>query len=675
MAGTTMNLTVGQLIDDKYEILEELGHGGMGRVYKAVHSQLNRVVAIKVLFSERTAEMDVARSRLEREALALSRLHHPGVVSVYGYGECPAGPYIAMEFVEGRTLSFALIEGPLSVKSTLFLFSQVAAALSYVHEQGIVHRDLKPDNILIIGSDGQQQVKLIDLGLARLMQAETDLQKLTETGFAVGTFAYMSPEECMGAKADPRSDIYSMGVIMYHCLTGRLPFEYSGIMPTMRAHVHEEAQPLCLSLGGDAVPGLQELLNKAMAKNCDERYQTAAEFLEDLRLVESGNGSIVIAGAGTKQAASSKVNKIASRPSVQNFFSVIALSAAVLIVGLVVLFKMGLIGAGQNAASNVSLPTNEKRSSSELYVTALRIWEDCGRHECNQMIAPFELALAKDKIDGQLTPAQRTFLLSKVVIASKDYPKSVGQIRELIEIAERLGVADKTTVVALQSLAWISHNQLAPLLKRSEAIDLHRRVMDLKPDYAKESVDVNKYHLARLYLEAGEFENARVVAQKVFRRHEDDLIRLHMVTVIGAALIQEGSLNQSIDLLKKYGYLAGAIGDFNAQNARLLALALTLNNDSTAAEEQLKSCAKGHQTVVIANLLSAARTRDWVKADKLYQTVESYGRSHPGQYYADFLNIAHSRYADLLDAAGKRELAESVRKADEQCLLAFKKTQ
>lgn len=211
----------GTLIDDRYEIRRTIGCGGMGVVYEAYQHGLERNVALKLLTASCNQDaLDLAR--FEREALTLSKLRHPNVVQFYAYGIWQNMPYIAMELLHGHSLQENLSRNePMQPNEALRILIEVCEALNYAHAKGIFHRDIKPSNVIL--ADGGGTAKLIDFGLARLVST-APMQKLTQTGMAIGSVLYMSPEQCAGRPADARSDIYSLGCVMHHCLTGVPPF-------------------------------------------------------------------------------------------------------------------------------------------------------------------------------------------------------------------------------------------------------------------------------------------------------------------------------------------------------------------------------------------------------------------------------------------------------------------
>ena len=279
---------VGQVVADRYHIIKKLGEGGMGQVYLGEHVKMGRRSAIKVMNPSMVHDPD-AVARFNREAANASRITHPNVCAIYDFGETPDGLiYLAMEFIEGEPLTDVLQrEDALSVHRAVNIFQQTGEALQAAHDLGIVHRDLKPDNIMISrGRDGSDVVKVVDFGIAKAMGGEEAAQKVTKTGLVVGTPEVMSPEQLAGDKVDGRSDLYSLALVFFRMLTGRLPFEGETVQETMIKRLTDEPAKLATLRGDLSFPaGLQGVLDSALTRTPKDRYQTVVKFADDVRSV------------------------------------------------------------------------------------------------------------------------------------------------------------------------------------------------------------------------------------------------------------------------------------------------------------------------------------------------------------------------------------------------------
>lgn len=269
-----------RVLGGRYELQSRLGRGGMATVFRGSDRVLGRSVAVKVLAST-FAKDGTFVERFRREAQAAAGLNHPNVVAVFDTGSDDGVHYIVMEYVEGRTLADVIREeGALPPTRAAEIAATACHALSSAHEKGMVHRDVKPGNVLLTSDGG---VKVADFGIARVVSGEP----LTVTGSVMGTASYLSPEQATGSKVDRRSDIYSLGCVLYEMLTGRIPFE--GDTPVSIAYKHVEEEPTAPSSVNPAVPSaLEAVVKRAMAKSPTDRYQSADEMARDLRHAAAG---------------------------------------------------------------------------------------------------------------------------------------------------------------------------------------------------------------------------------------------------------------------------------------------------------------------------------------------------------------------------------------------------
>src|SRR5215468_2747891 len=276
-----------------YEIQSPLGAGGMGEVYRARDTRLERTVAIKILPAELSKD-PVRKQRFEREAKTISSLNHPHICVLYDVGHQNGTDYLVMECVEGETLAKRLEKGPLPLEQVLKYGTQIADALDKEHRSGVVHRDLKPGNIVLAATGA----KLLDFGLAKpvsplasgmTLTADTPRAAMTEEGTIIGTFQYMSPEQVEGKDLDGRSDIFSLGAVLYEMVTGQRAFEGKSQLSVASAILEKEPAPIT-TIKPLTPPGLNHAIRKCLEKSPDERWQSASDLASELRwITESGS--------------------------------------------------------------------------------------------------------------------------------------------------------------------------------------------------------------------------------------------------------------------------------------------------------------------------------------------------------------------------------------------------
>jgi serine/threonine-protein kinase len=293
------------LFDGRYRIVRKLGAGGMADVYLAEDQELGRRVAIKIL-NGRHANDDQFIERFRREAKNAAALNHPNIVSIYDRGEAEDTYYIAMEFLDGRSLKELIVgHGQAPVKVAVEYARQILSALRFAHRHGIVHRDIKPHNVLV---DREGRVKVTDFGIAR-----AGTSQMTETGSIVGTAQYLSPEQARGGEVDQRSDLYSLGIVLYELLTGKTPFEGDTPVEIAMKHLSTPPQPPS-KLRSDIPRELDMVVLRALAKDPDDRYQSADEMEADLERVSRG----ARVAPATKESATQVIRAPAPPPVVES---------------------------------------------------------------------------------------------------------------------------------------------------------------------------------------------------------------------------------------------------------------------------------------------------------------------------------------------------------------------
>ena len=296
-----MSLSAGARLGP-YEIIAPLGAGGMGEVYRATDSRLNRTVAIKILSDESAADAD-RRERFEREAKAISALDHPNICALYDVGEHQGTYFLVMPCLEGQTLQDRLIKGPLPPDQAIKFAIEIALALDAAHRHGIVHRDLKPGNIMLTKTG----VKLLDFGLAKLKKEQgplghTTIAKGTGIGTLLGTMPYMSPEQIEGRDVDARSDIFSLGAVIYEMITGQRAFKGDSPASVIGAIMKDQPPPIS-TVQSVAPPALDHVVTTCLAKDPDERWQSAADIARELRWIHQGGA---VASAAARQPSRSR---------------------------------------------------------------------------------------------------------------------------------------------------------------------------------------------------------------------------------------------------------------------------------------------------------------------------------------------------------------------------------
>lgn len=286
MAGPGQAL-VGTVVDGRYRIDSILGEGGMGLVYKAVHTTLNKNLAVKVLRAEVSRDEEIV-ARFRQEAQSASAIGNQHIIDISDFGTLPDGAtYFVMEFLGGQSLTDALEAGPFTLERTIDVTLQLCGALGAAHERGIVHRDMKPDNVQLIERGGTSDfVKVLDFGIAKVGGNNS---KLTQAGKVFGTPHYMSPEQCAGTGVDNKTDIYAVGVILYEMVTGQVPFDADTLMGILTKHMYEEpVPPRELPPPQNVSAEMEQVVLRCLLKDPAVRYQSMEELASDLKKVQAG---------------------------------------------------------------------------------------------------------------------------------------------------------------------------------------------------------------------------------------------------------------------------------------------------------------------------------------------------------------------------------------------------
>ena len=346
----------GEILDGDYKILSLIGQGGAGSVYLVEQVFMKKRFALKILTSSTITDM--SQRRFQKEAQAASRLDHPNLVRAVHFGVTAHQHFfLVMDFVEGQTLAEYLRKmGRLSVDETLKIFIPLCFGMNYAHEKGVIHRDIKPSNIVLErGNSASTFVpRVIDFGIAKLAE-ESEIEALTRTGEIFGTPLYMSPEQCSGIKVDNRSDIYSLGCVLYESLTGTTPFRGNTALETMMQHRNEPVLSLTeASMGQQFSPALEHMVQKMLQKDPGDRYQNCSEVANELILVESG--ASLSTRARTIETSAPKADGSAplTRQHVFTYASI----------GIVMILLMSAVYLLQPGRTVADLPSSNEGSSS-----------------------------------------------------------------------------------------------------------------------------------------------------------------------------------------------------------------------------------------------------------------------------------------------------------------------
>ena len=332
---------VGTILLGRYELIEKIGEGGMGIIYKAKCHLLNRFVTVKILKEELNKDENFLR-RFKREAISIGSLSHPNIVNVYDVGTENNLNFIVMEYIDGKTLKQIIKEkGRLSSLSTIEIALQISKALECAHKNNVIHRDIKPDNILITNNN---MVKVTDFGIATV----TDSQTITKDNKVTGSVHYFSPEQAQGRPVDSRSDLYSLGIVMYEMITGRVPFNAESPISVAMMHIQEAIIPP-KEINSDITDNMNQVILKAVEKDPVNRYQTAGEFSQALIVLQGDPASKV-----TFESSKNDFTRIMEPTAIPEKKSLSKRKKTIIILGSILIFI--IIGVSGNYISKLSSP-------------------------------------------------------------------------------------------------------------------------------------------------------------------------------------------------------------------------------------------------------------------------------------------------------------------------------
>jgi tRNA A-37 threonylcarbamoyl transferase component Bud32/tetratricopeptide (TPR) repeat protein len=516
---------IGTTIDRHYEIMQRLGSGGMSIVYLAKDIRLKKIVALKMMLPHLVAN-PMSLQRFQQEAEAASNLSHANVVGVHNFGVTKSNqPYLVMDYCHGISLaSMISAQGRLEMDRAVPIFVQIAGALAHAHEKGVIHRDLKPSNILLTESgDLHDVVKIVDFGIAKILPQEgREAAQLTQTGEVFGSPLYMSPEQCRGEKLDARSDVYSMGCLMYETLVGEPPLNGANMLEILFKHINE--MPATLSQAVEGVqfpPGLEKIVFRALAKEPSERFQSMAALREDLIRFQGGKRVNIIDLLSTmevfwhKRRVWKRSEKIA--------------------VGISVVLLVTAIGLG------VQLTALYANAATSPFQKATVEWKENSGTQLPKL--PPDPTQVRDNIE-------KTQRLLELV---KNEPPDDAQEEVQNELTRLQSIADEWAAAAL----W---EQAAEVLKKAVEINRDYKVNDPSSAPSRKLIQ----SLADCYLESKQYKQAREQYQQLIEMDQDSK---QFGTVLATAYARLGdSLYFQHEWQKALEAYADALKDWSSES-------------------------------------------------------------------------------------------------------------
>lgn len=566
-----MFLQPGMVIDGKFEVTRTIGSGGMGIVYEALQTSMQRTVALKVLtYAASDVEEDL--KRFEREAKALSRLSHPGIVQFVSYGFWEGCPYVAMERLEGRSLQHLISTSDTGIEPRLALdiAIQICDALSHAHGVGVLHRDIKPSNIILVGDNANLSVKLIDFGLAKLTGLDGE-QKLTRTNQALGSVMYMSPEQCQGQPAGPTSDMYGLGCVLHECLTGEPPFTADNGVAVMFQHVNAAVSE-CSGwnrLGAET----RAVIEKCLSKQPKDRFNDAETLKKQLQQLLNYGRNLVLAAPDGK-ATLAKTQSAGGRKTL------IAASAALIMVAV----SFALFRAMQQSQIQETSPDPEtaatREVSSQDRLTSPQIaldyglsYKDSGKwHESVLALRKADQLATGDLAHVSLRLRYKIKAnLGKMLTLTRDGEKSYAACLEALILARQLTKQDELEALNQAAVCSLEQGKVEEALDYTlQAIEISKKLLKGQPTEVAIYESSEAWELAaqcyeRLHKWPDELQ-ARRNAIDGTRRNQNTVRLSHLLVHLAVACQRSHHFADARKVLNELNPVWEAVKDLNDPN-------------------------------------------------------------------------------------------------------------
>jgi len=484
---------VGTKLGDRYDVLSVIASGGMGTVFRGRHILMDKIVAIKMLNAAYAGEPG-AFARFQNEAKIACQLSHQNIVTVHDFGITNDKMYLVMDFVEGQTLAQILDDKTfLPWQRVANLAKQICSGLEYAHDQGLIHRDLKPSNIIIVtAKDGTDQVKILDFGLAKFFD-EGKQQKLSQSGFMMGTGFYMSPEQCRGKKADIRSEVYSLGCVLYESLTGLPPLVGENVLETVQKHIEEFPVPMSKLRPELEIPSeIESVVRRCLAKDPAERFQSAAELRMSLEAIFRGENASSDLGSSTGSANTETLRAMVESSTTPTFTESANSRLAKNSWPFLILFALSIgFGVYFLKGSNVSTSAPRREvaigsSEKEPYAPASATWTKFYR-EASSSFDKGEYALAEKHL-------QRAILEARHSGNSSELLPSLKKMQDVLYVQRKFTEADSLDqeILRLNTAGIAVETGLSGGSKNAEIVNSENSSIEGEPPESENEKTKNK---------------------------------------------------------------------------------------------------------------------------------------------------------------------------------------